>query len=64
MLLKNLILTCSYCDVCGEEKKTELMCCEYSYTNELDDITITEESCWNICNECSNLIKPRIGHKY
>lgn len=34
MLLKN-------CDVCGEEKKTELMCCKYTYTDELDDISIT-----------------------
>lgn len=49
MLLKN-------CDVCGEEKKTELICCKYTYTDELDDISITEESCWSICNECSNLI--------
>ncbi len=54
MLLKNLILAYSYCDVCGEEKKTEMVCCNYTYTNEVDDISITEESCWSICNECSN----------
>lgn len=52
MLLKDLKLACSCCDVCGEEKKTDLMCSKCTYTNELDDISITEESCWSICNEC------------
>ena len=61
MLLKNLILSCSCCDVCGKEKTTEMMCSMYIYTDELNDITITKESCWNICNECLNLIQPRVG---
>lgn len=59
IMLKNLILACSYCDVCGEEKKTELICRKHTYTDELEDISITEESCWSICNEChSSLDQP------
>lgn len=58
MLHENLLLASPSCDICGGEKETELMCNIYTYTDELDDLPITEKSCWSICDECSNLIKP------
>jgi len=47
------------CHVCGEQKNTETHCTTYSYAYDNDDYRYTEEVCWNVCENCRQIMMEK-----